>query len=194
MKLIVGLGNPGGEYSKTRHNVGFRVLDLIAAKLGETFATGKFKCDSTIARFAGVADDGKLLLVKPQTFMNLSGESVIGNLGYYKVDRSGLLVVIDDVTLPVGTLRMRKDGSAGGHNGLKDIERVLGSKDYARLKVGVGGRVQGQENAPRDLAGHVLSRFSAEEEAALKDPLQKAVEACLVWAESGVDAAVKKLN
>lgn len=199
MKLIVGLGNPGREYVKTRHNAGFRVLDLLAEKCCAGFDRSKFK---GLFANASLPEKGRseeladrdLLLVKPQTFMNLSGETVLGLSGYFKVALSNLLVVVDDVALPLGQLRLRKGGSDGGHNGLKNITERLGASEYARLRVGIGGRDQNAEHPLGELTGHVLGRFSAEEELALEKALQLAVDACLLWAQSGIDAAMNKYN
>jgi peptidyl-tRNA hydrolase, PTH1 family len=199
MKLIVGLGNPGKEYAKTRHNVGFRVLDLLAQRIGSDFDRSKFKGEYATGelpeKWSGKAsDDGKLLLVKPQTYMNLSGETVLGFSGFYKIAPADVLVVVDDVALAVGALRMRTGGSAGGHNGLKDIAARLGTQEFPRLRVGVGGRHAGAEQPPQDLAGHVLGKFSAAEEETLKGKLDLAADACFVWAGSGMEIAMNRFN
>jgi peptidyl-tRNA hydrolase, PTH1 family len=194
MKLIAGLGNPGKEYSRTRHNVGFRVLDLLAERLNESFDRSKFKGEYATAELAGAGEDGKLLLVKPQTYMNLSGETVLGFSGYYKVAVEDVLVVVDDVALPLGSLRIRRGGSAGGHNGLKDIALRLGSQEFARLRIGVGGRAEGDERKPENLADHVLGKFSAAEEEVLKEKLKLAADACECWAKQGVEAAMNRFN
>jgi PTH1 family peptidyl-tRNA hydrolase len=198
MKLIVGLGNPGAQYAKTRHNVGFRIVDRIAEKLGAPVDRTKFKGEYATAEQTGGAkqedDDGKLLLVKPQTFMNLSGETVAGFSGYFKIDPKDVLAVVDDVALPVGAIRMRRGGSDGGHNGLKDITRALGTQEYARLRLGVGGRESNAERQPENLASHVLSRFSQEEETVLAKALELAAEASLLWAAQGIEAAMNKYN
>lgn len=190
MKLIAGLGNPGKEYDRTRHNAGFRVLDALAEKLGTAYDREKFK-----GLYASGEHNGeKLLLVKPQTFMNLSGETVIGFGGFYKIGIEDMLVVVDEVALPLGALRMRRGGSDGGHNGLKNITLRLGSKEFARLRFGVGGREAGAQQHPADLANHVLGRFSAEDETAVAAALPKAVEACLVWAAEGIEKAMNRFN
>lgn len=199
MRIIVGLGNPGAKYKKTRHNAGFRVVERLAEKLGGEFARKKFKGeyaegDLPSAWQGPKAGDGKLLLVKPQTYMNLSGETVIGFLGYFKAEAGDLLVVVDDVALPVGRLRMRREGSCGGHNGLRDIEQRLGHNAFARLRVGVGGREHGADGAPRDLADHVLTPFSADEEKVLEEAIDRAVEACLCWAGQGPEEAMNRFN
>jgi len=199
MKLIVGLGNPGKQYEKTRHNAGFRVLDILAARVQGDFGREKYKAQfaegSLPAKWQGpAAGDGRLMLLKPQTYMNLSGEPVASFAGYYKIARPELLVVVDDVAIPLGTLRVRLSGSAGGHNGLKDIERALGSQDYARLRVGVGGRDGQAPQPPGDLADHVLGRFSAGEEQVLEAALEAAADACLTWAGAGPQEAMNRFN
>ena len=190
MKLIVGLGNPGREYVRTRHNVGFRVLNLVAERLKTEFDRSKFKGDYASAECAG----DKLLLVKPQTFMNRSGETALGFSSYFKVELKDMLVVSDDVALPLGQLRLRPNGSAGGHNGLKDIIQWCGSQDFPRLRIGVGGREENAAQKVENLAAHVLSRFSAAEEEVLGTKLATAADACLCWAQDGLEAAMNKYN
>jgi PTH1 family peptidyl-tRNA hydrolase len=140
------------------------------------------------------AGDGKLLLVKPETYMNLSGETVVSFLGYYHLDRGDLLVVTDDVNLPLGVLRLRRSGTPGGHNGLMDIERRLGGPDYARLRCGVGGREEGSDRRVDALSGHVLGRFAPEEEEQLPALLERAADACLTWAGHGCEVAMNRFN
>jgi len=227
MKLVVGLGNPGRNYARTRHNVGFRAVDLLAQRLGVGFERSKFRGEYADASLpaarsstgfqpvapaeathgqdgratpfreeigGGPAEDTRLLLVKPQTFMNLSGETVAAFSGYFKIALSDVLVVLDDVALRLGQLRLRRGGSDGGHNGLRDISLRLGSNAYARLRIGVGGREAGAERFAEDLVGHVLSRFSGEEEEQLKEKLELAADACLSWAREGIEAAMNKYN
>jgi PTH1 family peptidyl-tRNA hydrolase len=199
MKLIVGLGNPGGEYARTRHNAGFRVLDVLAERLGAEFRQRKFKGQCAAAELPREwqgprAGDGRLLLVKPETYMNLSGETVVGFLGYYHIERADLLVVCDDVNLALGALRMRRSGSAGGHNGLADIEQRLGGREYARLRCGVGGREADGQRRVGELVGHVLGRFAPEEEERLPAALARAAEACLTWAGHGCETAMNRFN
>jgi len=199
MKLIVGLGNPGAEHARTRHNAGFGALDVLAARLGAEFRQRKFKGRYTLAelpdRWRGpAAGDGKLLLVKPQTYMNLSGETVCGFLGYYKLGLAELLVVVDDVALPLGALRLRRAGSAGGHKGLEDIERRVGGAEYARLRLGVGGREAGAGQPVGSLTGHVLGRLRPEEEKVLAAAFERAGDACLTWAGEGCEAAMNRFN
>lgn len=171
VSLIVGLGNPGRRYEGTRHNVGFEVVDLVARRHALTWSPW---------RNAEVADwrrpEGRVLLVKPQTFMNLSGEAVSATMAFYKVDLADVLIVCDDVNLPVGTLRARPSGSSGGNNGLKSVEAHLGTMDYARLRIGVG-----RGESERDLADHVLSRFTPEEMPGMHEAVTRAAEAIEMW-------------
>lgn len=199
MKLIVGLGNPGGEYARTRHNAGFLVLDRLAGKLGVEFGQRKFRGLFAAAALprewhGREAGDGKLLLVKPQTYMNLSGQTVAPFVGYYKLPLAAVLVVADDVALPPGQLRLRRDGSAGGHKGLLDIEAALGSQAYARLRVGMGGREAGAVQPIASLTGHVLGRLAPDEEERLAPALERACEVCLYWAGHGVEVAMNRHN
>lgn len=179
--LIVGLGNPGREYEKTRHNAGFRALDILAEKLG---------CKVDKAKFQGLYGqvtykDKKLLLLKPQTFMNLSGRSVLQLSAFFHVPPQNIIVLFDDISLAPGALRIRKDGSAGGHNGIKSIIAELGSQDFPRVKIGVGAK----PHPDFDLADWVLSAFSAQEEKALQPALERAADAALTVIEFGVPEA-----
>ena len=153
--LIVGLGNPGREYEKTRHNAGWRALDKIAAKLNCKVDKGKFQGLYGQTSYAGC----KVLLLKPQTYMNLSGRSVLQLSAFFKVPPQRIIVLFDDISLEPGRLRLRKDGSAGGHNGIKSIIAELGSQDFPRVKIGVGAK----PHPDFDLADWVLSTFSAAE-------------------------------
>ena len=183
MRVVVGLGNPGKQYHGTRHNVGFAVVDTLAS--GPT--AGRFQ-----SRFqAQVADlmegEQKVLLVKPETFMNLSGQSVRQVIDFYQVELADLLVVCDDINLPLGRLRIRTKGTHGGHNGLRDIQNHLGTTEYARLRVGVGA---GEE----DLVGHVLGRFRPSERPIIEDALSLAVQAVSTWVGQGADACMNRYN
>ena len=169
--MIVGLGNPGKEYEFTRHNVGFRATDLLAGLLKTKIDRLKFKALTRLV----TADGKKILLVQPQTYMNASGAAVGALASYYKVKPERILVIFDDISLPVGRIRIRKDGSAGGHNGIKSIISELGSQDFPRVKVGVGGK----PNPDSDLADWVLSPFSASEEKMLSTSLENAADAAL---------------
>ena len=186
MYIIVGLGNPGRKYENTRHNVGFSAVDVIAEKNHITMGEEKFKAIIGKGMIAGE----KVVLVKPQTFMNLSGESVRRVLDFYKVDETQELIVIsDDISLDVGRLRIRKKGSAGGHNGLKNIILHLGHGNFHRIKVGVGEKPTGY-----DLADYVLGHFSKEEQKVMEETAKRAVEALLVMMNEGADAAMNQFN
>lgn len=187
MKLIVGLGNPGMQYQNTRHNAGFMVLDRLASKhAGGAVARSRFGAvtlDATVGT-------NKCLLMKPMGYMNRSGQSVGEAVRFFKLEPStDLLVVVDDVAFPVGTIRVRADGSSGGHNGLNDIDRVLGGEAYARVRVGIG-------EVPRfmDRADWVLSKFMKEEAAALEEGLSAATSAVECVLEESVDAAMNRFN
>ncbi|HEY4538205.1 MAG TPA: aminoacyl-tRNA hydrolase [Erysipelothrix sp.] len=153
MKLIVGLGNPGRKYVKTRHNVGFLVIDEIAKRFNLSVNQSKFKADYTEFNYGGE----KIVLVKPQTFMNLSGESVVQFVNFYKIDLEDMLVITDDLNLPIGKIRIRKNGSSGGQNGINNIIQHLGTKDFPRLRVGIG-------KDPRiETVDYVLGKLSGDE-------------------------------
>lgn len=183
MKLIVGLGNPEKKYDGTRHNVGFIVVDELAKELGAEFTKTIKK--AVVAQ--GVYKGEKILIAKPQTYMNLSGESVRPLLDYYNIPISDLLVIVDDVYLEVGRLRIRSTGSDGGHNGLKNIIQHLGTKDFSRLRVGVGG-------AEGNLIGHVLGKFPKDEKKKLDEIVKICSEAALFFTQEGVEAAMNKYN
>ena len=179
--LIVGLGNPGREYEKTRHNAGFRALDILADNLGCKVDKAKFQ-----GLYGQVNHKGrKLLLLKPQTFMNLSGRSVLQLSAFFHVPPQNIIVLFDDISLEPGRLRLRKDGSAGGHNGIKSIIAELASQEFPRVKIGVGAKPHPDFN----LADWVLSAFSAQEEKALQPALERAADAALAIVELGVPEA-----
>lgn len=184
--LIVGLGNPGREYERTRHNVGFRAIDLLAQKLGCKIDRLKYQGLYCQTNFNGC----KLFLLKPQTYMNLSGRSVLQLSAYFNIPPKNIIVLFDDISLPPGRLRIRADGSAGGHNGIKSIIAELGSQDFPRVKIGVGGKA----HPDQDLADHVLSGFSASEEKALTSALERTVEAALTIMDKGVPEAANRYN
>ena len=184
--LIVGLGNPGKEYERTRHNCGFRALDVLAQKLGCKVDKGKFQGLYGQCSY----NDTKLLLLKPLTYMNLSGRSVLQLSAYFHVPPQRIIVLFDDISLEPGRLRIRADGSAGGHNGIKSIISELGSQDFPRVKIGVGGK----RNPEQDLADHVLSGFSAAEEKALSSALDRAAEAALCIIDKGVPETANRYN
>ena len=184
--MIVGLGNPGADHEKTRHNVGFRATDLLAGLLGTKIDRLKFQALTRLVR----AQDKKILLVQPQTYMNASGAAVSALASYYKIPPQRILVVFDDISLPVGRIRVRKDGSAGGHNGIKSIIQSLGSDQFPRVKIGVGAK----PHPDYDLADWVLSRFSAQEEKALAPALENAAKAALLVLEQGTEKAASAYN
>lgn len=185
MFIIAGLGNPSREYEKTRHNVGFEAIDLLADKLG-------VKCtDKKHRAFCGMGLIGteKVILSKPQTYMNLSGESIGSMADYYKVEPDHIIVICDDINLEEGQLRIRAKGSAGGHNGLKSIINHLGSQEFLRIRVGVG-----EKPKEMDLADYVLGRFPKAQEALMEDAYKAAAEASVKIVEDGADAAMNLYN
>jgi PTH1 family peptidyl-tRNA hydrolase len=184
-KLVAGLGNPGAAYRGTRHNVGFEVLDLIAARHDLRFATAR--AEALEARWR--LDLATVVLVKPLTFMNLSGAAVAALSRYYRIELPDVLIVCDDVNLPVGRLRARASGSEGGHNGLRSVAQALGTTDYPRLRVGVG---RGDER--RDLAGHVLARFEPEEQPVMARTIARAADAVEAWIREGLAPVMNTFN
>jgi PTH1 family peptidyl-tRNA hydrolase len=192
MKLIVGLGNPGSEYVGTRHNVGFEVLDQFAGRTG-WITTGSFdrsaKSNFEGRTIGGMLSSEKVLLLKPMTFMNVSGRSVQAAMAFYRLEASDIMVVLDDLALPCGNLRMRAGGSSGGHNGLKDIERALGSDQYPRLRIGI-------DPAPARIAGrdYVLGRFSPQQRTLIDPAVGRACGAIVIWIEKGIAAAMNQCN
>ena len=184
--LIVGLGNPGREYEKTRHNCGFRAIDSLADQLGCRIDKAKFQGLYGQTNYKGK----KLLLLKPQTFMNLSGRSVLQLSAYFNVPPQRIIVMFDDISLEPGRLRVRKDGSAGGHNGIKSIIAEVGSQEFPRVKIGVGAK----PHPEYDLANWVLSTFTALEEKALEPALKWAGEAALCIIDHGVPETANRYN
>ena len=184
--LIVGLGNPGKEYEKTRHNCGFRAIDVLADKLGCRVDKLKFQGLYGQVNYAGQ----KLFLLKPQTYMNLSGRSVLQLSAYFHIPLQRIIVIFDDISLAPGRLRIRNDGSAGGHNGIKSIIAELGSQAFPRVKVGVGAKA----HAEQELADWVLSGFSAQEEKAVVSALERSAEAALCIIDKGVSEAANRYN
>ncbi|MBI4581287.1 MAG: aminoacyl-tRNA hydrolase, partial [Planctomycetes bacterium] len=178
MKLVIGLGNPGGKYETTRHNVGFQVADELARRWGH---------DRPRRRFEGLMSDGtirgeRVLLLKPETYMNLSGRAVREASAFFKLALADLLVVSDDMALPLGRIRLRAQGSAGGHNGLTSVIQELGSDQFARLRIGIG-QVSGER-----MVGHVLGPFSVEERPAAEQAIRTAADAVECWVAEGIDA------
>jgi PTH1 family peptidyl-tRNA hydrolase len=183
MKLIVGLGNPGRTYAGTRHNIGFDVLDALAARHGLEWQSAPAQALIAKWRTAGA------LLVKPLTFMNLSGHAVGELQRYFKIELPDLLVIVDEAQLPLGRLRTRPQGSAGGHNGLKSLVEQLGTTEFARLRIGVG-----RGDGRRDLADHVLDTFDADERAEVSEIVGRAADAVEVFVNEGIDPMMNRFN
>ena len=184
--LIVGLGNPGQKYEHTRHNMGFLTVDLLAEKLGVKLNKVKFKAAYNIVKFAGC----KCLVMKPQTYMNLSGEAVREAAQFYKIPADHVLVIYDDVSLPVGKLRVRPTGSAGGHNGIKNIIAHLGGDNFPRVKVGIGM----PEHPDHEMIDWVIGSFSAAEKKVVDDALDRALKAAECIIEKSVGEAQNRYN
>ncbi len=184
--MIVGLGNPGREYEATRHNVGFRVTDLLAQRLHVRIDRLKFRALTRQTELGGK----KVLLVQPQTYMNLSGAAVSALASYYHIPPQRVLVIFDDISLPPGRIRIRRDGSAGGHNGIKSIIQSLGTDQFPRIKIGVGAK----PHPDYDLADWVLSKFSSQEEKALEPALLHGAEAAEMILTDGLDKAASAYN
>lgn len=181
--MIVGLGNPGREYANTRHNLGFMVVDEIARRAMAPAGKSRFKAEIQEVHLGGE----KVILVKPQTYMNLSGNAVREAASWYKVPRTDMLVVLDELDIPFGALRMRADGSAGGHNGLKSVCEQLGGKDVPRLRIGIG-RGHGIATV------QVLSRFNAEESRHVPEIVSAAADCATLWVGSGIIDAMNRCN
>ena len=185
MKLIIGLGNPGKNYVGTKHNVGFGVIDKVCSKYNIDIAKIKHKGFFGEGRIG----DEKVLLLKPQTFMNLSGESVREAVSFYKAEINDIIVVYDDTSLPLGAVRIREKGSAGGHNGMKSIIAHLGREDFLRVRIGIGEKPNGW-----DLADYVLSRFNKDEEPLAISGCEKGAEAVEMVIKQGVQYAMNNIN
>jgi PTH1 family peptidyl-tRNA hydrolase len=186
LHLIVGLGNPGAEYAQTRHNAGFLLVEKLAAR---------WKTDWTherkfVGRVAKAARNGrKALLCQPQTFMNLSGESVGALVKFYQMPLKQVMVAVDDADLPFGEIRLRASGSSGGHHGLESIEQHLGSRDFARLRIGIG-----RQDGAREISGFVLGKFEAAEKDFLAKVLERASGQVECWLDDGIEKAMNRLN
>ena len=187
MLIVAGLGNPGHKYAKTRHNVGYEVIDELAKVCGIRMKERRFRGLTG----SGYLEGQKVLLLKPETFMNLSGDSIAEAVQYYKADPTqDLIVISDDINLPLGALRLRRKGSAGGHNGLKHIISRLESDAFLRVRVGVGDRVSAEE----DLVSHVLGHFNRDEKRQMAEATARAAEAVRCIAAEGIDRAMNKYN
>ena len=198
MKIVIGLGNPGREYVGTRHNVGFEVVEQLASRLGwignaeqfNTMARNKFDAltlDGVVSLASGGSE--KLLLVKPMTFMNLSGRSVQAAMSFYQLTPADIMIALDDIALPCGKIRIRAGGSSGGHNGLKDIERALSTSQYPRLRIGI------DPPPPRvPQVDYVLGRFTPDQRKQVEPALGRAAGAVLTWIDKGIEPAMSQFN
>ena len=185
MKLVVGLGNPGRKYAETRHNVGFKVVEELSSRHSLADSRAKFAGLAVDANIGGV----RTLLLRPGTYMNKSGSSVLAARDFYKVASSDLLVVCDDFNLPFGRLRVRAKGSSGGQRGLEDVIRRLGTAEFARLRIGIG-----EPPDEWDVADYVLSRFKSSEQATLSQTIQRAADAVDTWITAGVEQCMNQFN
>jgi PTH1 family peptidyl-tRNA hydrolase len=192
MKLVVGLGNPGREYVGTRHNIGFEVIDRLAEKAGWMKAGDFDRIAKT--KFDGLVYDGpvgaeRLVLLKPTTYMNLSGQAVQAAMAFYQLSPPDIMIVLDDLALPCGRLRLRGSGSSGGHNGLKDIERALGTNEYPRLRLGI-------DAPPPPVPGkqYVLGKFSAEQRKLVDPAIDRGASAIVTWIDKGISTAMNQFN
>jgi len=190
MKLIVGLGNPGKKYENNRHNVGFMVIDFIAKNLGISLKNeNKFQAQTAKGLFA----DQKLIITKPQTFMNLSGQTVSGFAHFYKINPQDIFVIYDDIDLPVGKIRIRKTGSSGGHKGLKSIIQALKTENIPRFRIGIATeRIIGQKN--RNAAKFVLDKFNKNEKTPINKSVKKIAEAVKLALKQNIESAMNKYN
>jgi len=186
LHLIVGLGNPGADYAKTRHNAGFALADLLVKRWRAEWHTAK-KFQAQMAR--AESDGRKVLLCEPQTFMNASGEAVGAMVNFYRLPLTGLLVAVDDADLPLGEIRLRPRGSSGGHHGLESIEQHLGSREFARLRIGIG-----RADGAREITDYVLGRFSANDAALMKKVLARAADQVECWLAGGIQKAMSQYN
>ena len=185
MYLIAGLGNPSKNYEGTRHNIGFTMIDAIGEKFGIDVTTKKHK--ALVGR--GIIDGMRVILAKPQTYMNLSGESIREIADFYKIEPENIIIIYDDISLDVGRLRIRKKGSAGGHNGIKNIIAHLGTQEFPRIKVGIGNKPEGWE-----VADYVLSKYSKAEQEALKEASDDVIGAVRLMIMDDIDAAMNRYN
>ena len=186
LHLIVGLGNPGADYAKTRHNAGFMLAELLATRWRADWGAGK-KFQSRVAK--AQRDGRRVVLCEPQTFMNASGEAVGAMVKFYQLPLKNLVVAMDDADLPLGEIRLRPGGSSGGHHGLESIEQHLGSREYGRLRIGIG-----RKDGAREITGHVLGRLNASEMAVMEKVLARAADQLECWLAHGLQKAMSQFN
>ena len=184
MRIIIGLGNPGKKYEKTRHNLGFMVIDELARRNSVSVDKSKFKSLTGEFKLGGE----KVILMKPQTYMNLSGEAIREAVNFYKIDLKNLLVIYDDLDIPMGALRIRTSGSSGTHNGMKSVVSQLGSRDFPRVRIGIGS------NKDDNLIDFVIGKPSKSEEAVLSDTVSEAAHAVECYIADGIDKAMNRFN
>ena len=196
MKLVVGLGNPGPKYDGTRHNVGFAAVDVLAARHGVRWEAAPRGAEALVGRWrpstglrAGAAD---VVLAKPLTFMNLSGAAVVALLQFYKIELADMLVIVDEVQLETGRIRLRPEGSAGGHNGLKSLIAALGTGAFPRLRIGVGRPLK--NDTRRNLSDHVLTKFDADERSVVDEAVGRAADASEAFVADGMAVAMNRFN
>ena len=189
MKMIVGLGNPGAGYKKNRHNIGFQCVDLLGERHGLKFDVKRGKAVAAVGALQLPSGPMRVALVKPQAFMNVSGPSVQSLMQFYKIELSDLLVLYDDLDLPLGAIRLRASGGAGGHNGMKSIIQSVGSNEFARLRIGID-RPPGR----MDPAAYVLQDFSSQQEGVLEQTRPEVVDACEHWLVNGIMSAMNNFN
>lgn len=185
MKIIIGLGNPGKQYEQTRHNAGFMVIDRLSSQLGIPLDQSKFKGLYGIGFYKGE----KVLLLKPLTYMNLSGESIRAVINYYQIELENMLVIYDDLDLPVGKIRLRQKGSAGGHNGIKSTIAQLGTQEFNRIRIGIDRPQQGM-----NIPDYVLGKFREQEQASITEAVNKSADACAAWLEKPFVQVMNEFN
>lgn len=185
MKMVIGLGNPGKQYGKTRHNIGFQVIDELADRLGATSMQSKFNGMYTVIH----RPEGKVMLVKPLTYMNLSGECVRPLMDYYDVDVEDIVVLYDDLDFPPGELKLRQKGSAGGHNGMKSLIQHLGTDQFKRIRLGIGRPTNGMK-----VVDYVLADFRKEEEPEIQNMIDKSADACVEWLKTSFLEVMNEYN
>lgn len=185
MKIIIGLGNPGKQYEQTRHNAGFMVIDRLSSELSIPLDQSKFKGLYGIGFYKGE----KVLLLKPLTYMNLSGESIRAVIDYYQIELENMLVIYDDLDLPVGKIRLRQKGSAGGHNGIKSTIAQLGTQEFNRIRIGIDRPQQGM-----NIPDYVLGKFREHEQASITEAVNKSANACVAWLEKPFVQVMNEFN